>query len=323
MNIKKDHKKSFIDFCFLICLLLLMNSCNQKEKNKTESTAPAIDVAQIRNVAGFGRIEPLRDMIKLSSEVDGIVIKKVAQEGDTLAKGDTIIVLNHAEQKYKVEQMRAQVETQKLTIQSVKAQVNSAKTNYQNKKQYLKRLKNAYENQAESGQNVDNARLDYDQATSKLQELQDHLLSQQSRLRELEAELNQARVDLARRFICALCNGTILNMDINEGSYVKAYQSFGDFAPSGPLAVKAEVDELFAQKLKLGQKAIISLYAQQDTVGTGKIVYLAPALSKKSIFSDQPSDFEDRRVRKVTIALTTHKPVLIGSRVNAFINISQ
>ncbi len=323
MNTMIYQWKIYFRFVLIGSFMLLLISCNTKDGKKAESSAPPIDVTHVNTVAGFGRIEPLRDMIKLSSEVDGIVIRKVAQEGDTLAKGDTIIVLNHAEQKYKEQQMEAQVETQKRAIQSVKAQINSARINYQNKKQYYERLKKAYQTQAESGQNVDDARLAFEQGSSKMQELKDQLSSQQSRLRELKAELGQASVDLSRRFICALSNGTILNMDINEGSYVKAYQTFGDFAPSGPLAVKAEVDELFARKLKPGQKATISLYAQQDTVGAGKIVYLAPALSKKSIFSDEPSDFEDRRVRKVTIALDTHKPVLIGSRVNVFIHINQ
>lgn len=323
MNIIINRGWLVLRLCLLGSTLLFLSSCSNSKQKKSVSEPASLNTTSVSMVSGFGRIEPLKDMIQLSSEVDGIVIRKIAREGDTLAKGDTIIVLNHAEQRYKVRQLEAQVETQRLTIRSVKAQVNSAETTYKNKKQYYERLEKAYENEAESGQNVDDARLAYDQASSKLQELNDQLLSEQSRLLELQAELAQARVDLSRRFIRALTNGTILNMNINQGSYVKAYQSFGDFAPSGPLAVKAEVDELFAQKLKLGQKAKISLYAQQDTVATGKIVYLAPALSKKSIFSDQPSDFEDRRVRKVTIALLTHKPVLIGSRVNAFIQISR
>ncbi len=323
MNIITQRPELILRLWIAGSLFLFLSSCGKSNQKQSVPDTTAVNTASISMVSGFGRIEPLKDMIQLSSEVDGIVIRKVAQEGDTLAKGDTILILNHAEQRYKVKQLEAQGETQRLSIRSVKAQVDAAETTYKNKKQYYERLKKAYENQAESGQNVDDARLAYDQASSKLQELNDQLLSEQSRQRELQAELDQARVDLGRRFIRALSNGTILNMDINQGSYVKAYQTFGDFAPSGPLAVKAEVDELFAQRLKLGQKAKISLYAQQDTVATGKIVYMAPALSKKSIFSDQPSDFEDRRVRKVTIALLTHKPVLIGSRVNAFIQISQ
>ena len=323
MNIIINRGRLIRWLCFMSSIFLFLSSCGKSKQKKSVSEPASLNTSSVSIVSGFGRIEPLKDMIQLSSEVDGIVIRKVAQEGDTLAKGDTIIVLNHAEPRYRVRQLVAQVETQRLTIRSEKARVTSAETTYKNKKQYYERLKKAYENEAESGQNVDDARLAYDQASSKLQELNDQLLSEQSRLRELQAELGQARVDLSRRFIRALADGTILNMNINQGSYVKAYQSFGDFAPSGPLAVKAEVDELFAQKLRLGQKAKISLYAQQDTVATGKIVYLAPALSKKSIFSDQPSDFEDRRVRKVTIALLTHKPALIGSRVNAFIQISR
>lgn len=304
-------------------LILVLASCSNKKKLKETGKPQAITNMPVTMVSGFGRVEPLKDMIKLSSEVDGIVVKKVATEGDTLAKGDTILVLNHAEQKYKVEQLEAQLETQRYNIRSLKQQVQAAQINFKNKQKYYQRLQKAYKNHAESLQNVDNAQLDYKQARSKNKQLYDQFMSAKSTYKEIKAELNQAKVNLSRHFIRALANGTILNMNINEGSYVKAYQTFGDFAPAGSLAVKAEVDELFANDIKVGQNVVVRLYGQQDTVATGKVVYVAPSLSKKSIFSDQPSDFEDRRVRKVTIALLNHKPVLIGARVYAFIQVNK
>jgi len=296
-------------------------ACSKQSKKLTSNSKTSVSKQAVSVVAGFGRIEPKRDMIKLSSEVDGIVIKKVAQEGDTLSKGDTILILNHAVQKYKVKQLEAEVNTQKLTINSFKNQVKAAHHDLQNKRTYYKRISNAFKGKAESRQKVDDARLSLQQAKYKYQQLTDQLLSEKSRLNELEASLGQAKVELSKRFITALSSGTILDLNISDGSFVSAFKSFGEMAPTGPLCVKAEVDELFAQKLKVGQKASMTLYGQNDTVATGHIIYVAPALSKKSIFSDEPSNFEDRRVRKITVSLRPNKPVLIGSRVNTFINV--
>lgn len=301
--------------------LLSLSACSNKHQKSNSVKKASFSKQNVSVISGFGRIEPRDDMIHLSSEVDGIVIKKVAQEGDTISKGDTILILNHAVQKYKVRQLEAEVNTQNLTIKSFKNQVNAAHTDVQHKRTYFNRLSNALKGKAESIQKVDDARLSFQQAKYKYQQLNDQYLAEKSRLTELKSSLEQAKTELSKRFITALNSGTILNLDIAKGSYVNAFNSFGEMAPAGPLCVKAEVDELFAQKLKNGQKAYITLYGQNDTVATGHIIYVAPSLSKKSIFSDEPSNFEDRRVRKITVSLMPRKPVLIGARVNTFINV--
>jgi multidrug resistance efflux pump len=306
---------------FFGLISISINSCKKQNQHSVFDEKTTFSKQDINTVSGFGRIEPNRDMIQLSSEVDGIVIKKMADEGDTLLKGDTILILNHNVQKYKVRQLEAEVNTQKLAIKSFENQVKEAHIVLRNKQTFYKRISGAFKGNAESRQNVDDARLSFEQAKYKYQQLSDRLLSEKSKLIEIKAGFGQAKVELSKRFITALSNGTILNLKIVEGSFVSAFTSFGEMAPAGPLCIKAEVDELFAQKVKSGQQASITLYGQNDTVATGHITYVAPALSKKSIFSDEPSNFEDRRVRKITISLTSRKPLIIGSRVNAFIKV--
>jgi hypothetical protein len=51
-------------------------------------------------------------------------------------------------------------------------------------------------------------------------------------------------------------------------------------------------------------------------------VYLSPYLKKKSLFSDDSANMEDRRVREVRIRLTGAANLLINSRVEAVIDLS-
>ena len=94
-----------------------------------------------------------------------------------------------------------------------------------------------------------------------------------------------------------------------------------DFAPEGPVMAITEIDELFADKVKVGQPAFVR--AQGDTVvlATGKVILAAPYLRKKSLFSDKADNLEDRRVREVRVQLDSSETLLIGSRVECIIEL--
>jgi hypothetical protein len=75
-------------------------------------------------------------------------------------------------------------------------------------------------------------------------------------------------------------------------------------------------------KLQLGQQAIIRTQGTDDQLAKGEVVYLSPYLKKKSLFSDDSANMEDRRVREVRIRLTGAANLLINSRVEAVIDLS-
>jgi hypothetical protein len=60
-----------------------------------------------------------------------------------------------------------------------------------------------------------------------------------------------------------------------------------------------------------------------DKLGEGEIVYLSPYLKKKSLFSDDSSNMEDRRVREVRVRLSGNPDLLINSRVEVVVDLKQ
>ena len=44
--------------------------------------------------------------------------------------------------------------------------------------------------------------------------------------------------------------GLLLEMHIEKGSAVNQFEKYAEVAPSGPMTVRTEVDELFAGRLK-------------------------------------------------------------------------
>jgi hypothetical protein len=94
-------------------------------------------------------------------------------------------------------------------------------------------------------------------------------------------------------------------------------------APDAPLLVVAEIDELFAEKLALGQPCSIAFMGDSVPVAQGKILRISPNLKKKSLFSDSGNDLEDRRVREIEVLLSDiKKPLLIGSKLECTVKLN-
>jgi predicted RNA-binding protein with TRAM domain len=113
----------------------------------------------------------------------------------------------------------------------------------------------------------------------------------------------------------------ILNWDIKLGQTIASGVKLADFAPNGDLIATTEVDELYAMKVKKGQRVKINIQGTKEELSSGTVIYCAPFLSKKSIFNDRADNLEDRRVREVRVRIDKPDAVLIGSRVECVISL--
>ncbi len=307
---------------FAILLVLIgFSACKTKEDKPAAEPVKTI-VEPVRIIA-IGRVEPEVKITAIGSEVNGVVKKIYAFAGDSVRKGQLLVEFGHDYEDAKLVQTNSKVATQNAEIQNIQAQITSAKIKSENLKTKYERLQKIFEQGAETKQNVDNAKADYDQAAKDIDRLNAALQSAQSKLNEISADAKVTAIDVERRKVKAPSDGVVLNMDLTEGSAATTEKPLFDFAPNSALTVLCEVDELWVNKLKLGQKAVIRTQGTDDKLGDGEVVYLSPYLKKKSLFSDDTSNMEDRRVREVRIRLTGNAPLLINSRVEAVIELEK
>lgn len=141
-----------------------------------------------------------------------------------------------------------------------------------------------------------------------------------AKIAELKADLEVAKAERAKKNIYALSDGKMLSVDIVIGSYLASNTSIGDFAPDAPTVVVAEIDELFAGKVDVGQKAAVRLQGSSKEVAVGKVTEVSPYLRQKSLFSDELGKLEDRRVREIKVRLENPpKELLYGTRVDCVV----
>jgi multidrug efflux pump subunit AcrA (membrane-fusion protein) len=310
-------RSRFSAILYVTIIYLLLSSCSSK-KEEQKDTYPVLDMTPTR-VIGLGRIEPELKILNLTSETSGIVTKIDFQPGDTISQGQTIIELLSTIEKARVEQATARIQAQASQIEAARAALAATKIKTENAKLTFERAKKLYEQDAEAKFNYDLAQTEYESLLEEIKRLEANVIVARNLLKQYQADRKLAQAEFNRKFITVLTDGQLLSLDITLGSLISPEKPFATFAPKSPLTAWCEIDELFALEVRVGQKAYVRYPGTTDPLAWGKISYAGPYLRKKSIFSDEIGDLEDRRVREVRINLEPDANLLFGSRVECVI----
>ncbi len=304
---------------YLSSLALLLVACSQNEEaQKPPPTAQQV-ASEVDKIVGIANIEPVGKILPISSEVNGIVTELYKDANQKVAKGEQIIALDYKVEQTQLAQAQSKLRTQQAVIHSAQATLASQEVRLANAKTTYDRNQRLLAGGAATQQTADDSKFQYEQYAKDAEASKATLAQQQSRLAELKADVNYYQALLNRRFVKAPTDGMILSIDTKIGKSITNNTSLGDFAPAGPLMAITEVDELFADKVKLGQSAFVRPQGGNEVLARGKVIFTSPYLKKKSLFSDQAENLEDRRVREVRVELDSTARVLIGSRVECVI----
>lgn len=305
-------------YIFILLLAVVLTGCKGKEDNTEQAHTTAIAPIQI---VALGRVDPLARITAIGCQTGGIIRKIYIAAGDSVRKGQALIEIAHDYENALLQQAQARYATQSAEIDNVTAQLKSARIKSDNLRTRLQRIKNIYARDAETKQNLDNAQADLDQSLADIDRYNAMLVSAQKTTEQSQADINVVKAQIAQKTVLAPADGVVLNMDLTEGAAVSPDRPLFDFAPASPLTVLCEVDELYFDKVKLGQKAYIRNQGMSERLAEAEVIFLSPYIKKKSLFSDDSSNMEDRRVREVRLQVRGDAILLFNSRVEVVISI--
>lgn len=317
----KYNKPSDVKYIASICLLIFLASCGEakKEENKPVNK-DSLAIPKVVEVAGIGRIEPEGGIIGLSADQAGLIRQLNIKEGDRLSRGQVMLVLDNPVQRSQVGEAQRRLETEQAQTGVNRAAIAEAEENLRKAEQDLERTRRLVEKGAETRQKLDDAVAEVNNRRIALQNQRANLAVTQKRIGELRQQVNTAASTASKYSITAPTAGLVLQLDVKQGEVVSVGQVFGQFAPEGRMTALCEIDELFADKIQVGQKAQVRYKGYAGEVSAGTVIYAAPYLKKKSLFSDQVGEKEDRRVREVRIALDK-QDLLINRQVECLITL--
>lgn len=302
----------------IVCALGIF-SCGGTKKEKQPLNQ--IDSLTIKEVVGIANIEPLQRILSLTPEINGIVKKIQVEISQSVKKGEILFVLDNETETAQLHQAQSKLATQKAVIEKNNAGIKTAENNLKNAKINIDRSKNLFSDGAFTQKQLEDEQLSYDTKKLELEVSKTDLVQAQKRLIELSADVEYYQTLLNKKTIKAPLDGTILSVNTKLGETVTSSTILSDFAPKGPIMAITEIDELFADKIKVGQPAYVRAQGDSIIIARGKVILAAPYLSKKSLFSDKADNLEDRRVREVRVQLDSTHSLLIGSRVECIIEL--
>ena len=254
--------------------------------------------------------------------MDGIVQKIYKNENDSVNTGTPILELDHELEDAKVKQLSSELNTQAAQVNADEASVGEYNAKYNNAVSELQRLQRLLAKGAETQQAVDDANTDLKTFLANLKRLQATVEVSKSKLQETKAALQSAKIERDQKTIVSPVNGRILEMNVLPGGAVNTQQSFAQISPEGKTIAVCEIDELYADKIAVGQKGWIRNVGSTDTLSTGTVYFAASFLNKKSLFTDQSGEKEDRRVRTIKMLLDQPNGLLLNARIECVIDVS-
>jgi len=310
-------------YYFLLLLpFSLAIACNKKPENEQVENKNTTQISTVQRIVGAGKIIPKNDIIQLSSPVSGIVASLHKKENDTVSVGTIILELEHHLEDAKLHQLYYEVSTQAEQVKVEEANREEIEVKFRNSKAELQRLQNLFSKGAETQQAVDDATTALKSLQANLKKLDASVRVSKSRLKEIKAARLVAQIQRNQKIITAPVNGSILELNVLIGGSITPQQSIAQINPEGKTIAICEIDQLYANKIKIGQKGWIRNLGSSDTLTTGNIYSAYSFLQKKSLFTDQSGEKEDRRVRTIKMMLDEPDKLLLNARVECVIDLS-
>jgi len=307
---------------YLGVVVIFFFACGGKKEEVKIIPPVTAEKLKVDLVVGIASIEPADRIVQLTTESAGVVEEIHVQVSQQVKKGEILFSLSDEVEVTQVNQARSKLLTQQSTIESQQATLGSLEVQLQNSKTNFDRTQKLFDGQAATQQQLDDSRFALENSTLQKLAATANLQQQQAKMGELRADLNYYQALLDQKHIRAPANGKILSIDAIVGNYINSAMALGEFAPEGNLVAITEIDELFADRLKIGQHAIIRPQGDSTILAEGDVYLMSPYLKKKSLFSDNASNLEDRRVREVRVKINPEAKLLIGSRVECLIKLN-
>lgn len=311
-------------YIFIFGLAASLASCGGSAETAATDQATADSLAQpiqVTEVMGIAIIEPSDRIVNLAAEQSGYIREIKINIGDAIKKGQVLLVLDGDVEAAQLAQATSKVATQEDAVRAARENLRLLEVKLDKAKADLSRNETLLAGNALTRQQVDDSRAIVADLSQQMRAQEATIRQQQTRLGEIKADINYYQTLANKKQVRSPIDGTVLSLDARVGQYLDAKSTLGEFAPLGPVIALTEIDEMFADRIQVGQTASIRIQGRTEAIASGKVVLASPYLRKKSLFADKAGDLEDRRVREVRVQLDDPSKVLLGARVECVIQV--
>jgi HlyD family secretion protein len=254
-------------------------------------------------ISATGTIEATE--VTLSAQAGGQVQRILADEGALVRKGDTLLLIDHTDWLYQLEQMRGGYEMAeaqfRLAINGAREEdVIQAEANYTNAEADLKRMEELYRAKSISEKQRDDARTRFT-VSQQIWEKMKHG-SRQEEIDAARARRDQAKAQMAslqkKVNDCAVTSpiaGTITKRYVEQGELAGTGMALYRVSDLSSMDITIYVSESNLPKVTLNQNASVRIDAFQKKEYEGKVVFI----SSTAEFTPKNIQTKDERTKLV------------------------
>lgn len=282
--------------------ILLLAACGSGSDNSHQDTRSSVQILdEVRVVKAIGKVIPAEDWAVISSPVPARIQEIAVREGDTVQAGQMILLLESGNSTLAVSEARAQLAVLEAERRAGEDELRKARIYADELENIFKTSRRLLEQGAETREKTDKDSSAWRQQMQVVRGLERQVESRHASLEEQRARIRQAENDLAGFRITAPRDGIVIDLTAQVGQHTGNAETLGRIVDPGDPIIEAEVDELFANMVQTGQVVHLSAVGRTDTLAQGRIFYVSPVLSDKSILYERANEGQDRRVRRIRI----------------------
>ena len=229
------------------------------------------------------------DQVTLSSEADGKVSRIMADLGDRVSAGQTLIQLDNERQRYTYDQQQAVLaralaqfgatDPQQLPEIEKTPEAQKANAELVQATQAFERASELFKRTLISQQALDDAQAALDSKRASYTAALQNAKNLRASIQASEATMKLAGRQLRDTDIRAPFDGYVEKRLVNHGELVKTQMPVMAIVRLDPLKVVAEIPEKMAPWIKEGQPVDLRVDAYQDKTFTGKVSRISPGVN--------------------------------------------
>lgn len=302
-------------------LSVLATACSSDKKEEENTKTNEQILQEVNEVKAIGKVISADEYAVIASATTGQISKILVEEGDSVQKDQLLFELAAGNSSLDVQEARAQLNSLRAQNRTISEDIAKAQIYAQELKDKYETSKSLYAKNAETKEKLDADYSNWQQQEANLRGLRQSLIAQKLTENEKQIQINQAQNTIGDYSVKASASGVITDLTARLGQSIGSAEELGKIINIENPIIEAEVDELFAGDVKVGQKVFVFPVGRKDTIATGVVFYANQILSNKSILYETANEGEDRRVRKIKVKLNQSNNLIINAKVDCSIRI--
>ena len=231
--------------------------------------------------------------VVVSAETSGQLLSFRADEGQTLAAGQLVGVIDTTQLALQERQLSAQRSGATSRVTEVGQQLDALRVQQEIAKRNYERVQRLFNEQAATAQQLDQAERDYKVLTEQIQGAEAQRRTVGEDEKSTDARLAQVTHQLGKSRITSPVSGTVLARYADRGEFVQPGQPLYKIANLDSMVLRAYVTETQLSRVKLGAPATISIDTGDKTRRTlsGRVSWVSP----EAEFTPTPIQTRDER----------------------------